>query len=517
MKRLALISVTDKQGVETFAKGLIAKNFDILSTGKTAAYLREHGVEVTDVSYYTSMPEILDGRVKTLHPKIHAGLLAKPTDEAHRQQMDELNIRPIEVLAVNLYPFEQTVLSNAPFDEVIENIDIGGPAMIRAAAKNAANVLVIVDPTDYPVVLETIDKPTDALRKSLQAKAFAHTAFYDSIISNYLQKDDAFEQPGQTLTLGYRLVQPLRYGENPHQKAGLFVRPVDATKGIVSAKQVWGKELSYNNILDAESAWELACDVQGVVGPAKRPCIIVKHGNPCGCAWAETVTASFDAAKAGDPVSAFGGIVAVPGRLTAQDTARLAEKGNFFEVIICGSITDDGLTVLRERSGWGKDVRVLVAGPPPKGAYLSIRGLRGGALIQTADTEDPIEWRCVTTRKPTPAEDDALRVAWTIVKHVKSNAIVVAGSDSLLGVGAGQMNRVTSVRLALAQAAGRARGAVLASDAFFPFPDSIEEAAKAGIAAVVQPGGSKRDEEVIQAANALGVAIVLTGVRHFRH
>jgi phosphoribosylaminoimidazolecarboxamide formyltransferase/IMP cyclohydrolase len=513
MKRLALLSVHDKSGIVEFARGLEKRGFEILSTGGTAETLRAAGLDVINVSYYTGMPEVLGGRVKTLHPKIHAGLLAKPDDPKHFDEMAELNIRRIEVLAVNLYPFEQTVLGGRSREEIIENIDIGGPAMIRAAAKNAASVMVITDPGDYTAALKQLSAPGDpAFKESLRAKAFAHTAFYDSLVAEFLD-GGLPKAPGETLTVGFRLRDRLRYGENPHQSAGLFTRPFQKG-GIVAAEQLWGKELSYNNILDADAAWELACELQ-TSGP--RACVIVKHGNPCGAAWGYEPSACFLLARSGDPVSAFGGIVALPGELDADTAHAMVEKGTFFEVIACSGIGEEAFDVFKSRSGWGKDVRILVVPPSDERGYLSVRTLRGGALVQDADSGSPAEWLPVTVARPTPDQSAALKAAWTVVKHVKSNAIVVANEVKLLGVGAGQMNRVQSVRLALAAAGEFSTGAVLASDAFFPFPDSIEEAAKAGIAAIIQPGGSKKDPEVVEAANRLGIAMVFTGVRHFRH
>ena len=512
MKRLALISVTDKTGIVEFAKGLLRKDFEILSTGGTAEHLRENGVDVVSVSYYTGMPEILGGRVKTLHPKIHGGLLGNPNDPKHVEEMQELDMRPIEVLAVNLYPFENTVLGGADEEEAIENIDIGGPAMLRAAAKNASLVFVIVDPQDYEIVLKNIGETNLELRKKLQAKAFAHTAFYDSLIAEFLGAAMP-DKTGETLTLGLRLREKLRYGENPHQRAGVLVRPF-ASPGVPNAKQAWGKELSYNNILDADAAWELACDL---AQPGARQCVIVKHGNPCGAAWGPEAAASFTMAKAADPISAFGGIIALPGELDEITAETMAQKGNFFEVILCNSITAPALHIFKNRSGWGQDVRILEMPARENKGYLSVRTIRGGALVQDADTDDPVEWHNVTLKRPTEEQTKDLRSAWTIVKHVKSNAIAIVADARLLGVGAGQMNRVQSVALAIEAAGEFVKGAVLASDAFFPFPDSIEVAAKAGIAAIVQPGGSKKDSEVIAAANKLGVAMVFTGVRHFRH
>jgi phosphoribosylaminoimidazolecarboxamide formyltransferase/IMP cyclohydrolase len=505
MSKLALLSVTDKTGIAEFAKGLMERGFEILSTGGTAATLREKGIEVTSVSDYTGQPEILGGRVKTLHPRIHAGILAL---EEHAAEMEKHDIRPIDVVAVNLYPFEKTVLSGARPDEIIENIDIGGPAMIRAAAKNATSVYVVTDPEDYPEVLREISAETAGFRKRLQAKAFAHTAFYDGLIAEHLAPSLA---DGKTLTIPLRLKQRLRYGENPHQSGALYIRPFEVG-GIANSKQVSGKELSYNNLLDADAAWELACDL----AREARSCVIVKHGNPCGASWGPFPADCFRKAKEGDPISAFGGIVALPGNVDEATAAAISEKGNFFEVLLCSTIDEDALQILSERSGWGSDLRILQV-PDGRNEYFSVRTVRGGALVQEADITDPAEWSCATTKEPSPAEENALRHAWTVARHVKSNAIVIANSERVLGVGAGQMNRVQSVRLAIEAAGDAVAGAVLASDAFFPFPDSIETAAEAGISAVVQPGGSKKDKEVVATADRLGLAMMLTGVRHFRH
>jgi phosphoribosylaminoimidazolecarboxamide formyltransferase/IMP cyclohydrolase len=514
MKPFALLSVTNKTGLEDFARALIERGFEILSTGGTAKYLDEHGVDFTGVSYYTGMPEILDGRVKTLHPKIHGGLLAKP-NEKHLQEMDELNIRRIKVLAVNLYPFEEAVLQGANRDEAIENIDIGGPAMIRAAAKNAQHVYVVVDPKDYEKVIADIDHPKREFREMLRAKAFAHTAFYDSLIADYFW-DDYQMEIGDTYSIGYRLKQKLRYGENPHQKAGLFISPFEKG-GVAQSKQLWGKELSYNNFLDADAAWELASELDALHAGGVFPCVIVKHGNPCGVSWSKIQKQSFLYAKAGDEVSAFGGIVAFTGELQLETAQEIVAKGNFFEVIICSSISDECLEVFKTREGWGQNVRILVAGEPSRQEYLSVRSIRGGALIQSADITDNSNWKVVSEKQPTHDQLLALRNAWIVVKHVKSNAIVIANQDRVLGVGAGQMNRVKSVKLAIEQADDLVKDAVLASDAFFPFSDSILTASEAGISAIVQPGGSKKDDDVISAANEKGLAMLFTGVRHFRH
>ncbi|MDQ2985733.1 MAG: bifunctional phosphoribosylaminoimidazolecarboxamide formyltransferase/IMP cyclohydrolase [Armatimonadota bacterium] len=511
MNKYALLSVTDKSGIAEFAAGLIHRGFLLLSTGGTAAALRASGLDVTSISDYTGQPEILGGRVKTLHPKIHGGLLGDTSDDGHLAEMISNGISPISVLAVNLYPFEQVVKSGSARDEEIENIDIGGPAMLRAAAKNADNVLVVTDPADYPQTLAAIDQEDADFRRSLQAKVFAHTAFYDSLIAERLSHNDL---QSDTISLGLRISKRLRYGENPHQSAALCISPF-GRGGIPNATQVWGKEISYNNVLDADAAWELVNDLSETVG--RQAVAIIKHGNPCGAAWYVSASDSFRAARASDPISAFGGIVAVPGVLSEDTAMAMAEKGNFFEVIVCGSIDASALGVFKERSGWGQDVRILEAGEREGASFLSVRTIRGGALVQASDADDPIDWRVVTEAQPTDDEQVALRMAWATCKHVKSNAIVVASAGQMLGAGAGQMNRVQSVRLALEQAGDSAKGAALASDAFFPFPDSIEASADAGVAAIVQPGGSKKDAEVVDAANRMGVKMVFTGVRHFRH
>jgi phosphoribosylaminoimidazolecarboxamide formyltransferase/IMP cyclohydrolase len=368
--------------------------------------------------------------------------------------------------------------------------------------------------------LKSLDEPAPELRRRLQAKAFAYTAFYDSLIARYLWAQNFQEEfpPPYTdlFTWGLRLKQKLRYGENPHQRGALYLLPFQPP-GVASARQLWGKELSYNNLLDAESAWECASELYHLFQKERRPCVIVKHGNPCGAGWASDPTTSFRLAKEGDPVSAYGGIVALPGEMDEETAKALASKGNFFEVIIASQFRESALKVFQERSGWGQDVRLLEAGEPPQGAYIQLRGLRGAVLAQTSDSAPEPEFRCVTTHKPRPEDLPAMRALWVCVKHVKSNAIVVGSGEAMSGVGAGQMNRVQSVRLALAQAGEKARGAILASDAFFPFPDSIEEAARAGVSVVIQPGGSKNDEAVIQSAESAGISLVLTGVRHFRH
>ncbi|MBL8061139.1 MAG: bifunctional phosphoribosylaminoimidazolecarboxamide formyltransferase/IMP cyclohydrolase [Chthonomonas sp.] len=505
MKR-ALLSVTDKTGLPDFARGLVAAGFELVSTGGTADLLRKEGLVVLEVSDLTGFPEMLGGRVKTLHPAVHGGILGDIRDAGHRAQMSEAEIEPIELVCVNLYAFEKTISQPHGFDDAVESIDIGGPALIRAAAKNSANVSVVVDPNDYDTVLKAIDGGSiESLRRGLMAKAFRHTAHYDSVIARYLESNQASE----TLTTGYRLRQPLRYGENPHQDAALYVDPLQ-TEGVAQGNLVWGKELSYNNLLDADAAWELVSDM-----PSKS-CAIIKHGNPCGAAVSSTFGNGYRLARESDPISAFGGIAAFNGPVDRSTAEAMTEKGNFLEVVIATSFEPEALDVFRNKAGWGESVRLLEC-PVSSGESAGIlRPIRGGALWQRSNSEEPT-WQVVTERQPTEEEWAALKLMWTIVGHVKSNAIVIGTGDRLLGTGAGQMNRVQSVRLALDQAGKGARGACLASDAFFPFSDSVETAAGAGISAIVQPGGSKKDLDSINAANRLGLAMVLTGIRQFRH
>lgn len=508
----ALLSVTDKSGVVDFARGLAGLGYELLSTGGTAKALRDAGLAVRDVSDVTGFPEMLDGRVKTLHPLIHGGLLGDVRLESHRTAMAEAGIEPINVLCVNLYAFEKTVSGPHSEEDAIESIDIGGPAMIRAAAKNGANVTVVVDPADYGAILAAIeDGIIEAERRKLAAKAFRHTAFYDSMVSRYLTEASGLSPyDAETLTWGLRRTQQFRYGENPHQRGALFQDPFGAP-GIAAAHQLWGKELSYNNLNDANGAWELVCDLP--VGA----CAIIKHANPCGAAVGASLGESYRLARASDVVSAFGGIAAFHGAIDLDAALAMTEKGNFLEVVIGTEFSSEALDVFQNRSGWGKDVRLLTAPLSPARASLSVKSIRGGAIVQDTDEDPGHEWKVVTEKVPTDAELAALRLMWAIIPHVKSNAIVVGVADRLLGVGAGQMNRVQSVRLALDQAGEGAKGAVLASDAFFPFPDSVETAAAAGITALAQPGGSKKDADVIARANELGVAMVFTGARHFQH
>jgi phosphoribosylaminoimidazolecarboxamide formyltransferase/IMP cyclohydrolase len=518
MPRIALVSVSDKSGLEPFVRGLHALGFECLSTGGTARALREWGAPVQEVSNWTGFPEILDGRVKTLHPRIHAALLANLSLPDHQQTLRELNITPIELVVVNLYPFEQALRAGASEAEQIEQIDIGGPTLIRAAAKNFEHVAVVVRPTDYGWVLERLQAGglTREARVLLAYRAFAHVAEYDALIADWFRRYGPDGALPESLTPTFRLVQRLRYGENPHQQAAFYREPFAPAGCIATAEQLWGKELSYNNLLDADAALELVREF------AEPACAIIKHTNPCGVALGASLVEAFLRALEADPVSAFGGIVACNRPIDRAAAEAMVAPGAFFEVILAPEFDPDALPVFQERKGWGQNVRLLRTGallPPDQLRGYALRSLTGGVLYTERDTLDwnPDTLQVVTERIPSESEWRNLHFAWRVVKHVKSNAIVVAKEGVVRGVGAGQMNRVGSVRLALEQAGEHARGAVLASDAFFPFPDSVELAARAGIRAIVQPGGSKKDPEVIAAANELGVAMVFTGVRHFRH
>ena len=525
LSRRALLSVYDKTGIADLARRLAGLGFQILSTGGTAETLRREGIKVTDVSRHTGQPEILGGRVKTLHPRIHGGLLGDPSEPAHRADMERSGIEPIGLAVVNLYPFRSVAAKeNAPLADLVEMIDIGGPAMIRSAAKNHAAVGVVVDPADYESVAEEIASTgglSEATRRRLAAKAFAHTAAYDADIRDTLHRRfaalDSAPDSGDaaqagfpdTLRLEFTRRQSLRYGENPHQRGALYVAPGVGGGTVARARQIQGKELSYNNLLDLDAAWRL---VREFSAPAA---VIVKHNNPCGAACAPDLAAAFDAALRTDPVSAFGGILAFNRELDSEAAA--AATGLFLECVIAPSVAAAARPILAAKRG----LRVLEAGLPaasPDGA-LDLRSISGGLLAQDGDTgrADVPAARVVTRRAPTDEERTALAFAWRVAKHVKSNAIVLARDEHTVGVGAGQMSRVDSVRLAIAKAQEPVRGTSLASDAFFPFRDGVDEAAKAGVTAVVQPGGSVRDEEIVAAADEHGMAMLVTGMRHFRH
>lgn len=507
----ALISVSNKEGIIPFAKQLAELGVDIISTGGTKRALEEAGVPVISISDVTGFPEILDGRVKTLHPAIHGGILAVRSDERHQAALEEHGIRPIDLVVVNLYPFQQTIAKpDVTLAEAIENIDIGGPTMVRAAAKNYADVAIVVDPADYPMVIEEL-KTTGSIqaktRQQLAAKAFRHTAAYDAMIAEYLTGLTGEEYP-ETLTVTYTKKQSLRYGENPHQSAAFYAKPLGAAFSIAKAAQLHGKELSYNNINDANAAINLIREFQEPAAAA------IKHMNPCGVGVGATLLEAFTKAYEADPVSIFGGIVAVNREVDKETAERMHDI--FLEIVIAPSFSDEALAILTKK----KNIRLLTldfAAPDVKEKTLV--SVNGGLLVQEADkyTLEDAEWNVVTKREPTEAEREQLRFAWKVVKHVKSNAIVLAKNGMTVGVGAGQMNRVGAANIAIEQAGEQAVGAVLASDAFFPMDDTVEAAAKAGITAIIQPGGSIRDADSIRKADEYGMAMVFTGVRHFKH
>ncbi len=503
-KGWALISVSDKRGITDFARGLLELGYPLLASGGTARAIRDAGLEVTEVGDVTGFPEILGGRVKTLHPVVHGGILARGTRE-HLSELEAHGIKPIDVVVVNLYPFRETITSPGISEgEAIEQIDIGGVALLRAAAKNFERVTVVCDPDDYKAVLSQLKEgQTIEERRRLALKAFRHTASYDIAIAGYLAGSVEDDPLPEVALASLRKVQTLRYGENPHQSAALYL-PEGARQAFV---QLHGKEMSYNNWRDMDGAWNA---IQDFSDPTV---VITKHANPCGVASAGSLVEAYRDALASDPVSAFGSVIAV-NRVLDLETAE-AMKGLFIEVIVAPDYEPDALARLERKS---KNLRILkhTGAPLPD---LLWRTTAAGVLINTPDRsmETPESWKVVTDRKPTEEELQSLSFAWRVVKHVKSNAIVLAKGMATVGIGAGQMSRVDAVKLAVSKAGERSAGAILASDAFFPFPDGVEEAARAGVTAVVQPGGSKRDTEVIEAANKLGIAMLFTGVRHFLH
>ena len=516
--RQALISVSDKSGLVEFARGLARFNFRILSTGGTAKLLAENDVPVTEVSDYTGFPEMLDGRVKTLHPKIHGGLLARRDVPAHMAAIKQAGIEPIDLVVVNLYPFAQTVARpGCALEEAIENIDIGGPTMLRSAAKNHSGVAVVVDPADYPRVLEEMGRSGGAIsagtRFALAKKVFAHTAAYDAAISNYLTglgADGKRMEFPERLTLQFEKLQDMRYGENPHQSAAFYRDGTPVAGGLAGYRQLQGKELSYNNIADSDAAWEC---VKTFGEPA---CVIIKHANPCGVAVAKTLRDAYARAFATDPVAAFGGIIAVNRPLDGAAAEAIARQ--FVEVVIAPEVSEEARKALSSKA----NVRVLEV---PMGAGASpfdMKRVGGGLLVQAPDSRNvsAADLRVATKAKPTAAQIEDLLFAWRVAKFVKSNAIVFCGEGRTLGVGAGQMSRVDSARIAVIKAGNAGlplAGSVVGSDAFFPFRDGVDVVVQAGARAIIQPGGSMRDEEVISAADELGIAMVFTGFRHFRH
>ncbi len=512
----ALLSVSDKTGIVDLAQALAGHGVQLLSTGGTAQLLRDNGLAVTEVGDYTGFPEVMDGRVKTLHPRIHGGILARRDRPDHTRAMEEHDIPAIDMVVVNLYPFEATVAKpGCTMDEAIENIDIGGPAMVRAAAKNHAFVAVVTDPADYPRLIERLESNGGRLdgaeRYALAAKAFSHTAEYDGMISNWLTARDpggkAREFPDR-FNVQVRLAQPLRYGENPHQSAAFYVERDPAPGTLARFEQLQGKELSYNNIADADAAWECCRSFEVTA------CVIVKHANPCGVAVAGNPLAAYRNAFLTDPTSAFGGIIAF-NRPVDRATAEAISQ-QFAEVIIAPAYDEGARRVFAAR----KNVRLLALAPDRGANRLDFKRVGGGLLVQTPDVYDVAGLKLVTRRKPTDDEMNDLLFAFRVARFVKSNAVVFCRHGMTLGVGAGQMSRVDSTRIAAIKAknAGLAlRGSVAASDAFFPFRDGLDVVAQAGARAVIQPGGSVRDDEVIEAANEHGLAMVFTGMRHFRH
>lgn len=509
----ALFSVSDKTGLETLAKGLAELGWDLVASGGTAQKLAELGIDVVPIERITQSPEMLGGRVKTLHPAIHAGILARDTP-SDLEELKHAGYAPIDLVVCNLYPFQKvTGRPEVSLDEAIEHIDIGGVTLLRGAAKNFSRVTVIVDPADYQPVLEEIKKTgrvSPEGRRRLALKAFAHTRDYDTAIAAYLSTDSS-PQPelGETFTLAVRQTQELRYGENPHQNAGFFA--ASASTGPLNGELLAGKPLSYNNILDADSAWRTVC----AFSPAKEAAVaIIKHLTPCGVAVAGTLADAFPPALESDPTSAFGGVIAVNQRI--DDTFVEALGTLFIEVLIAPDFSESALAKLVENR---KNCRLIRMGQQFTLPRLEFRSVLGGMLVQESDFGDPSDttWKVVTQRRPTDEETQALEFAWKVVQHVKSNAIVIAQPGATVGIGGGLSSRVDAVKLAVEKAGDKARGAVLASDAFFPFPDGVEAAAQAGVTAVIQPGGALRDQKVIEAADSAGLTMIFTSVRHFRH
>ncbi|GAA0470440.1 bifunctional phosphoribosylaminoimidazolecarboxamide formyltransferase/IMP cyclohydrolase [Alkalibacillus silvisoli] len=505
----ALISVSDKSGIVDFAKQLTELGFDIISTGGTKKALEEAGFNVISISEITHFPEIMDGRVKTLHPNVHAGLLAKRRDDNHMTALKDQAIEAIDLVVVNLYPFKETIAKeDVTFEEAIENIDIGGPAMLRAAAKNHQDVSVVVDPADYGLVVKHLSDFSclEDLNRKLAAKVYRHTAQYDALVADYLT-NEAKEQFPETKTVTYERQQTLRYGENPHQSAAFYKHPFADASSLVHANQLHGKELSYNNIQDADSALAIVKEFE------EPAAVAVKHTNPCGVGIGQTLKEAYGSAYDADPVSIFGGIVAFNREVcegVAHDLSQI-----FLEVVIAPSFTQDALKVLSQK----KNIRLLEVPIHQGKPQEKLTTVSGGILIQDEDRyfESEMQYDTVTDRQPTDEEWTNMKFAWKVMKHVKSNAILLASEKQTVGVGAGQMNRVGAAKIAIEQAGEKAKGAVMASDAFFPMDDTVETAHQAGIKAIIQPGGSKRDEDSIKKCNEYGIAMVFTGVRHFKH
>ena len=512
MKKRALVSVSDKTGIVAFCQRLAACGYEIISTGGTAKALQEAGLPVIGISEITGFPECLDGRVKTLHPAVHAGLLAMRSNPEHMQQIEDLGINTIDIVAVNLYPFKQTIAKEGvSFAEAVENIDIGGPTMIRAAAKNYQDVAVVVDPKDYERVLSELEAGEITLetKKYLQYKVYAHTAVYDSMISNYLAQQLGIRYP-ETITFAYEKTQDMRYGENPHQGASYYSEVFLRAGSLSKAKQLWGKELSYNNINDANGALEL-------VKEFTEPCVVAcKHANPCGVGTGKTIYEAYIKAYEADPVSIFGGILAINGVVDEATATEISKI--FIEIVIAEGFTPEAMEILTKK----KNIRLLelpdIKAQRENTAY-DMKKVYGGLLVQDYDNtlfaEENV--KVVTKRAPTEEEMAALLFNWRVVKHTKSNAIVIGNADKTTGIGMGQTNRIWAAQQAIEHAGENAKGSVMASDAFFPFPDVVAECVKAGITAVIQPGGSKNDQLSIDACDEAGIAMIFVGDRHFKH
>lgn len=536
--RRALVSVSDKTGIDTFVKGLVELGFEIISTGGTRKAIEAAGILVQDISSYTNFPEIMDGRVKTLHPKVHGAILGRPDLADDAAAIAEHGIIPFELVVVNLYPFEETVAKpDVTVADAIENIDIGGPSMVRSAAKNHAYVGIVSSPSQYERVLESLQgggKLDEVFRRELTAAAFEMTARYDRAIANYIHNlvasgavagddadsGDADSVPNsadfpKTLAVTFEKRSPLRYGENPHQRAAFYVEPSFVESSLAAAEQLNGKELSYNNLLDLDAAIAIVRDFEE---PAAA---VLKHNNPCGCAIAGTLAKAFTNAFAGDPVSAFGSIISFNRELELATAELLCEPGRFVEAIICPGYSDEAFEALTTRPKWKKNVRLLKLPGMCSSAETiqEFRRVSGGLLVQDRDdqAEPQDKWSVVTERQPTDSELRDLKFGWQVCRHVKSNAILYAKNGMVVGVGAGQMSRLDSAEIAARKSGERSSGGIVASDAFFPFRDGIDEAAKAGISAAIQPGGSVKDEEVIAACNEHGMAMIFTGRRHFKH
>jgi phosphoribosylaminoimidazolecarboxamide formyltransferase / IMP cyclohydrolase len=522
MPRRALVSVSDKSGLGPFVKGLADLKFEIVSTGGTAKFLREQGVPVIDVSEYTGFPEIMDGRVKTLHPKVHGAILGRPDLPTDTAAIKAHGIIPFELVVVNLYPFEQTVAkADVTYAEAVEQIDIGGPSMVRSAAKNHAYVGIVTRPDQYEDVLAALKGSGLSLehRQRLMQAAFEMTARYDAAIATHFGREPAGSTSEMSLpeklSLSFNRRQELRYGENPHQVAAWYTEPSPSADSLAAAEQLHGKELSYNNLLDLDAAL-------GIVREFQEPAAtVIKHNNPCGCAIGETLAEAFDKAYEGDPVSAFGSVLGFNRIVDLAAAKRICEPNRFVEAVIAPGFDAGALELITTKPKWKASVRLLKV-PQSKtsqGSMLEYRRVSGGLLVQERDDQpDPTaEWKIVTKREPNDHERRDLAFAWKVSKHVKSNAILLAKAGMVVGVGAGQMSRVDSSRIAAEKAGARSRGAVAASDAFFPFRDGVDQAAQSGVTALIQPGGSVRDAEVIAACDELGIAMIFTGRRHFRH